>query len=244
MTRKANDKQQIENERERRRLRFTLLKDILRYESVRALSSDHKKLFFRLLANGWSITDTPPDTSRIRALKKVASDAHRLWSALNGLDPKDKDSLDFNYRQTIPLSTRQVALQELEHDAAALSRIIKGEQAAIARLQRKKIAARLVNTLRMFEIPCSTRNDSDVAERYITIAMRCVMFSMLEENAKKLSWGTTASIIKLGVQVLTDQNKEKVVFSEGPMTVSTEEAEAVRLWMLEEPIWNSLTLDA
>ena len=177
MTRKANDKQQIENERERRRLRFTLLKDILRYESVRVLSSDHKKLFFRLLANGWSITDTPPDTSRIRALRKVASDAHRLWSALNGLEPKDKDSLDFNYRQTIPLSTRQVALQELEHDAAALSRIIKGEQAAIARLQRKKIAARLVNTLRMFEIPCSTRNDSDVAERYITIAMRCVMFS-------------------------------------------------------------------
>ena len=67
---------------------------------------------------------------------------------------------------------------------------------------------------------------------------------MSQKNAKKLSWGTTASIIKLGVQVLTDQNKEKVVFSEGPMTVSTEEAEAVRLWMLEEPIWNSLTLDA
>lgn len=244
MTRKANDKQQIENERERRRLRFTLLKDILRYESVRILSSDHKKLFFRLLANGWSITDTPPDTSRIRALKKVASDAHRLWSALNGLDPKDKDSLDFNYRQTIPLSTRQVALQELEHDAAALSRIIKGEQAAIARLQRKKIAARLVNTLRMFEIPCSTRNDSDVAERYITIAMRCVMFSMLERNAKKLSWGTTASIIKLGVQMLADPNEKKVVISEGRMTVSVEEAEAVRLWMLEEPIWNSIRLDA
>lgn len=244
MTRKANDKQQIENERERRRLRFTLLKDILRCESVRILSSDHKKLFFRLLANGWSITDTPPDTSRIRALKKVASDAHRLWSALNGLDPKDKDSLDFNYRQTIPLSTRQVALQELEHDAAALSRIIKGEQAAIARLQRKKIAARLVNTLRMFEIPCSTRNDSDVAERYITIAMRCVMFSMLERNAKKLSWGTTASIIKLGVQMLADPNEKKVVISEGRMTVSVEEAEAVRLWMLEEPIWNSIRLDA
>lgn len=45
---------------ERRRFRFALVKSILRCESVRRLPHDHKKLLFRWLANGWSITDTPP----------------------------------------------------------------------------------------------------------------------------------------------------------------------------------------
>ena len=115
--------QQTANQRARRQLRFSLLKEILRCESVRTLPSDHKKLLFRLLSNGWSITDTPPDTSRIRALEKVASDARRLRGALNSLEAKDAASLDSNYRQTIPLSTRLLALEELEHDAAALAKV-------------------------------------------------------------------------------------------------------------------------
>lgn len=82
---------------ERRQFRFALVKDILRCESVRKLPHDHKKLLFRWLANGWSITDTPPDTSRIRALEKAASDARRLRAALGRLDAKDTASLDFNY---------------------------------------------------------------------------------------------------------------------------------------------------
>ena len=126
MTPKTNDKQ-FENERKRRRLRFTLLKDVLRCESVKILSNDHKKLLFRLLANGWSISDVQPDVPLIRTLKKTASDARRLQAALGGLDAKDAASLDSNYRQSIPLSTRLLALKELAHDADALADVIKGE---------------------------------------------------------------------------------------------------------------------
>ncbi len=227
---------------ERRQYRFALVKDILRCESVRKLPHDHKKQLFRLLANGWGITDTLPDTSRIRALEKAASDARRLRAALGGLDGKDAASLDFNYSQTIPLSTRLLALEEMAHDADALASVIKGEQADIMRLRKRQTAKRLANTLSMFGIPCSTRNDWDVDERNVTTAMRCVMLSMLEAGAKKLNWSTTASIIKLGFQMLTDPSQEKAVFSAGRMAVSVEEAETVQLLMREMPIFNSIKL--
>lgn len=235
--------QQATNQRVRRQLRFSLLKEILRCESVRALSSDHKKLLFRLLSNGWSITDTPPDTSRIRALEKVASDARRLRGALNSLEAKDAASLDSNYRQTIPLSTRLLALEELEHDAAALAKVIKGEQADISRLRQKRTAAQLVKTLCMFGIPCGTRNDHDVDVRNVTTAMRCVMFSMLEAGSKNLSWSTTASIIKLGIRVQTDPSENRVLPLEGLQAVTQAGEDALRLFMLEEPLWNGIRLE-
>lgn len=235
--------QQAINQRERRQLRFSLLKEILRCEAVRALSSDHKKLLFRLLSNGWSITDTPPDTSRIRALEKVASDARRLRGALNSLEAKDAASLDSNYRQTIPLSTRLLALEELEHDAAALAKVIKGEQADISRLRQKRTAAQLVKTLCMFGIPCGTRNDHDVDVRNVTTAMRCVMFSMLEAGSKNLSWSTTASIIKLGIRVQTDPSENRVLPLEGLQAVTQAGEDALRLFMLEEPLWNGIRLE-
>lgn len=235
--------QQAANQRERRRLRFSLLKEILRCESVRALSSDHKKLLFRLLSNSWSITDTPPDTSRIRALEKVASDARRLRGALNSLEAKDAASLDSNYRQTIPLSTRLLALEELEHDATALAKVIKGEQADITRLRQKRTAAQLVKTLCMFGIPCSTRNDHDVDVRNVTTAMRCVMFSMLEAGSKKLGWSTTASIIKLGIRVKTDPSENRMLPLEGLQAVTQAGEDALRLFMLAEPIWSGIRLE-
>lgn len=235
--------QQAVNQRERRQLRFSLLKEILRCESVRALSRDHKKLLFRLLSNGWSITDTPPDTSRIRALEKVASDARRLRGALNSLEAKDAASLDSNYGQTIPLSTRLLALEELEHDAAALAKVIKGEQADISRLRQKRTAAQLVKTLCMFGIPCGTRNDHDVDVRNVTTAMRCAMFSMLEAGSKNLSWSTTASIIKLGIRVQTDPSENRVLPLEGLQAVTQAGEDALRLFMLEEPLWNGIRLE-
>lgn len=227
---------------ERRQFRFALVKDILRCESVRKLPHDHKKLLFRWLANGWSITDTPPDTSRIRALEKAASDARRLRAALGRLDAKDAASLDFNYSQTIPLSTRLLALEELSNDADALARVIKGEQADIVRLRKRRTAKSIANTLSMFGIPFNTRNDWDVDERNVTTAMRCVMFAMLEGGVKKPSWGTTTSIIKLGVQMLTDPNEEKVVFSDGKIPVTAGDAENFRLFLREMPEFNGIRL--
>ncbi|QTW18701.1 hypothetical protein [Comamonas kerstersii] len=235
--------QQTANQRARRQLRFSLLKEILRCESVRTLPSDHKKLLFRLLSNGWSITDTPPDTSRIRALEKVASDARRLRGALNSLEAKDAASLDSNYRQTIPLSTRLLALEELEHDAAALAKVIKGEKAEITRLRQKRTAAQLVKTLCMFGIPCSTRNDHDVDVRNVTTAMRCVMFSMLEAGSKKLGWSTTASIIKLGIRVQIDPSENRMLPLEGLQAVTQAGEDALRLFMLEEPLWSGVRLE-
>ncbi|CAM4268769.1 hypothetical protein [Kerstersia similis] len=227
---------------ERRQFRFALVKDILRCESVRKLPHDHKKLLFRWLANGWSITDTPPDTSRIRALEKVASDAHRLWSAINNLDDKDEKSLNSNYGQTAQLSLQQGALQRLEQDAVALASIIKGEQADIVRLRKRRTAKNIVKTLCMFGIPCNTRNDRDISERNVTTAMRCVMFAMLEADAKKLHWGTAAAIVKLGFQMLTDPDEEKVVFSEGKISVTAGDAENFRLFLREMPEFNGIKL--
>jgi hypothetical protein len=234
---------QTADQRERQRLRFRVLKDLLRCCTVRTLSHDQKKLLFRLLSNGWSATDTPPDTSRIRVLEKTASDARRLRAALNSLEAKDAASLDSNYQRSIPLSTRLLALEELEHDAAALAKVIKGEQKEIARLRRKRAAAHLVKTLCGFGISCRTRNDHDVDDRNVTTAMCCVMFSMLEADAEELSWSTTASVIKLGLRTLEEQDDKQ--FSLGQhMSVTQEEADAVRLLMLEEPFWNGVMLEA
>ena len=59
---------------------------------------------------------------------------------------------------------------------------------------------------------------------------------------KKLHWGTAAAIVKLGFQMLTDPDEEKVVFSEGRISVTAEEAEIARLLMREMPIFNSIKL--
>lgn len=226
---------------ERRRLRFALVKSILRCESVKKLSHDHKKHLFCQLENGWCITDTPTDTSRIRVLKKAASDARRLRAALGGLDAKDASTLDCNYSRTIPLSTRLLALEELAHDADVLASVINGERADILQLRKRKTAKRLAKVLSMHGIPFSTRNDWDVDERNVTTAMRCVMLSMLEAGVKKLHWGAAAAIVKLGFQMLTDPDEEKV-FSLGEMSITAGEAENFRLVVREMPIWNSIKL--
>ncbi|MBN0245308.1 hypothetical protein JTL47_34800, partial [Pseudomonas aeruginosa] len=98
------------------------------------------------------------------------------------------------------------------------------------------------NTLSMFGIPLSTRNDWDVDERNVTTAMRCVMFAMLEADAKKLHWGTAAAIVKLGLQMLTDPDEEKVVFSEGKLPVTAGDAENFRLFLREMPEFNGIKL--
>ncbi|MGE0382957.1 MAG: hypothetical protein AB7O90_19140 [Hyphomicrobium sp.] len=170
--------------------------------------------------------------------------AHRLRGALNSLEAKDAASLDSNYRQTIPLSTRLLAPEELAHDAAALAKVIKGEQAVITRLRQKRMAAHLVKTLCMFGIPCSTRNNHDVDVCNVTTAMRCVMFSMLEAGSKKLDWSTTASIIKLGIRVQTDPSENRMLPLEGLQAVTQAGEDALRLFMLEEPLWNGIRLEA
>ena len=166
--------------------------------------------------NGGSATDAPPDASRIRALEKAASDARRLRAALNSLEEKDAASLDSNCQQTIPLSTRILVLEELQHDAAALAKVIKGEQKEIARLRRKRAAAHLVKTLCGFGISCRTRNDHDVDDRNVTPAMCCVMFSMLEAKAVELSWSTTTSVIKLGLRTLEERVASSYLWDSTP----------------------------
>ncbi|MEW5679458.1 hypothetical protein [Comamonas kerstersii] len=131
----------------------------------------------------------------------------------------------------------------MEHDAAALAKVIKGEQADISRLRQKRTAAQLVKTLCMFGIPCGTRNDHDVDVRNVTTAMRCVMFSMLEAGSKNLSWSTTASIIKLGIRVQTDPSENRVLPLEGLQAVTQAGEDALRLFMLEEPLWNGIRLE-
>lgn len=232
------------SEGERRGHRFSLIKNILRCDTVRALSSDQKKLLFRFLSSGWSAAaDMPSETSRIRALEKTASDARRLRASLNRLEAKDAASLDSNYQQSIPLSTRILMLEELEHDANALAKVIKGEQKEIAQLRRKRAAAHLVSTLCGFGISCRTRNDHDVDDRNVTTAMRCVMFSMLEVNAEELSWSTTTSIVKLGLRTLEEGSGKQFSFGQN-MSLAQGDVDAVRLLMLEDPIWNGIRLEA
>lgn len=233
-----------ESERERRRFRFSLAKDILRCETVRALSSDQKKMLFMFLSSGWSAAaHMSSETSRIRALEKAASDARRLRASLNRLEAKDSASLDSNYKQSIPFSTRILMMQELEHDASALAKVIRGEQKEIALLRRKRTAVHLVETLCGFRIPCRIRNDHDVADCNATTAMRCVMFSMLEAGVKELSWSAAASIIKLGLRELEGQTGKQNSFVKQMSWVTPREADAVRLFMLEDPFWNGLRLE-
>ncbi|MCY1311346.1 hypothetical protein D9M70_616340 [compost metagenome] len=73
--------------------------------------------------------------------------------------------------------------------------------------------------------------------------MRCVMFSMLEAGSKNLSWSTTASIIKLGIRVQTDPSENRVLPLEGLQAVTQAGEDALRLFMLEEPLWNGIRLE-
>lgn len=245
MTPKAKERV-IATERERRRLRFSLIKDILCCDTVRKLPSDEKKWLFSRLSAAWRTTDKSlPETSRIRALEKAASDARRLRASLRSLDERDAASLAFNYEQSIPLAMRLLMLQELENDATALSKTIKGQQKEIAQLRRQKIAANIVKTLYDFGITCRTRNDHDVDERNVTTAMRCVMFSMLDAKIKEASWSRTTSIIKLGLRTQKERGGKLYSFGRGPHTsLSQEEVDAFRLLMLEEPLWNGIGLTA
>lgn len=235
---------EVATERERRRLRFSLTKDILRYETIRPLSSDLKKRLFSCLSAAWRINDKiPPETSRIRALEKAASDARRLRSSLRGLDDRDAASLAFNYEQGIPLAIRLLMLQELENNAVELSKAIKGQQKKIAQLRQQRTAVSIVETLCGFGISCRTRNDHDVDEHNVTTAMRCVMFSMLDAETKEPSWSRTTSIIKLGLRTLKEQSGKRYVFGPGPhMSLSPKEVDAFSLLRLEEPIWNGIGL--
>lgn len=243
MTPKAKERV-IATEREQRQLRFSLIKDILRCDTVRTLPSDEKKWLFSRLSGAWRINNKmPPETSRIRALEKVASDARRLRASLHSLDDRDTASLAINYERGIPLATRLLVLQELENNAAELSKAIKGQQKEIARLIQQRTAVSLVETLCAFGISCRTRNDHDVAEHNVTTAMRCVMFSMLDGKIKKASWSRTTSIIKLGLRTLQERGGKLYSFGRGPhMSLSQDAVDSFRLFRLEEPIWNGLGL--
>lgn len=233
-------------ERERKRFRFSLIKDILRCETVRTFSSDDKKWLFSRLSAAWHTTDKRlPERSRIRSLEKAASDARRLRTSLRSLDERDTASLAFNYEQSIPLAMRLLMLQELENDATALSETIKGQQKEIAQLRRQKIAANIVKTIYALGIPCATRNDHDVDERNVTTAMRCVMFAMLDAEIKEASWSRTTSIIKLGLRALKERGGKSYSFGQGShMSLSQEEVNTFRLLRLEEPLWNGISLTA
>jgi hypothetical protein len=73
--------------------------------------------------------------------------------------------------------------------------------------------------------------------------MCCVMFSMLEANAVELSWSTTTSVIKLGLRTLEEQSGKQLSLGQHT-SVTLEDVDAVRLLMLEEPLWNGIRLDA
>lgn len=64
---------------------------------------------------------------------------------------------------------------------------------------------------------------------------------MLEAGVKKLHWVAAAAIVKLGFQMLTDPDEEKV-FSLGKMSITAGEAENFRLVVREMSIWNSIKL--
>lgn len=225
--------------RDRRSFRFDLVKSILRCDSVRRLDHSRKKWLLQRLSHAWQIAESPPDTTRIRALQKVASDARRLRAALRSLDTKDTETLDFNFMfgQTIPLPSRLEMLKETESAATKLAKAIKGQQKEIGDLELGFASGWLINLLGMMDIPCSTRNDHDqrIGNRKqhqelpeiddkATTAMRCVMLALLDANTPNLGWSMTASIIRRGLQ-----------WQEG-------ESNAFHRWRLKDPIGNAMML--
>lgn len=251
--------QYFDNEEQRPLFRRDLVNSILECAVVKNHSIELQHHLLRLLGLAWRNHDLQLEYKRKQSINKTASDSHRLRLAINALQKKDKATLDY----ASPHSTAVLLklLGNLESNLANLTQAVRGEYKEITTLNFDLNATHIVNLLQQFQIPCKRRNDHSnkdeldlqahpieqeqgtplpALHKNISTAMRCIMLALVDSGEKKLSWTTTNTVIKKGLQ-LQQQMKDAVVTVHGHR-ITFHESKSLRLYMLQDAFWTSLKI--
>lgn len=239
-----------------------LVDSILKSNELRKHPAELQEKFLLILSNSWRTKKLEVERDRKRSIEKVETDAKRLLNAIRTLQEKDRIALDYEYKDA-PQQELLLILTTLEEKSKALANAIQGEHEEIRKTQDDLNAVGIVNTLQMFDIPCTSRNDhpnvneaptpeSDNQKntkkkllppihKYITIGMRCVMLALLDAGEEKLSWTTTNTIIKRGKILQNKANAAKL--EDDTQHLLTQEINSSKLHILEDPVWKHIKID-
>jgi len=232
--------------------RWRLLRRLFRRDPVHAWSRDERRWFMARLEAVWTPGSSAPDTPRIRALEKTASNAKRLLQSLGQLSMKDQETLDIHYRGL--LKARMGSLHDLAVDASALAAGARGENKANQQLQRQLNADRLVGLLLQFQLPVTTLHNysSNKAESNgyampslespATLAMDCAMLAMQAAGVDGLDWGKTVSALEEGRLHFERYESDFPPPNTMASWVDARSRDALRLSMQTEPVWSTLVL--
>lgn len=238
-----------------------LVNSILESKELRKHPTELQEKFLFMLSNSWRTKNLTAERDRRRSIEKVRTDANRLLNAIRALQEKDQIALDYAHNDA-PLSKLMLALTKLKEKSEALANAIEGEHEEIRKIQDDLNAVGIVNTLQMFGIPCSSRNDhpnkkevppeSDTQKntkkrllppvhKYTSISMRCVMLALLDADEEKLSWTTTNTIIKRGKALQKKANAKKL--SGDTEYLLTVETKASELYFLDDPLGKHIKIE-
>lgn len=228
-----------------------LVNSILKSNELKKHPAELQEKLLFMLSNSWKIKDLEVERDRRRSIEKVETDANRLLNAIRTLQEKDRIALDYEHNDA-PLSELVLALTKLKEKSEALAKAIQGEHEEIRKIQYDLNAVSIVNTLQMFGIPCSSRNDHPNKKeapqesvnqkntkkellpqihKYTSTSMRCVMLALLDAGEEKLSWTTTNTIIKRGKTLKNEAN------------AATLETKASELYFLVDPFWKHVKIE-
>ena len=200
--------------------RLALIGRILEHVEIQILSDDQRTALFEALDKpgetffGFQSADIQP---RLRSLRKAASDARRLAQSLKLVDELDVENFDHGSDESIKISSQIKALDATaDRLEIVINEVLEKSKRTptLVRFFKALHAFPLVNTLALYNIPPSTRNDftsrgtgvKDVDKNVFlpdltantTLAMKCVMLNLFSLNVSKLDWSTTITMIEYG----------------------------------------------
>lgn len=207
--------------------RSSLVESILNHPSLGHLSAGEKTSLIAFLTE-----ERPPlprlipsDThTRLRALKKAASDTKRLANSLKLLDAQDIILCDLENPKSQKINDRINGLNETVDEIETRVKNLKEDiiiSAKSTQMLRSLYAYPLLTTLENYGVATKIRNDfvsisaledSNEKNTYLpdvdgnaTAAMRCIMLTLHSSKTENIDWSLTVSLIKLG-KPLRDQS--------------------------------------
>lgn len=210
----------VDSEMDCAAFRLALTGRILEHVEIQILSDDQRTALFEALDRPGEKIIEPQSSDiqpRLRSLRKAASDARRFAQSLKLVDELDVENFDHGSDESIKISSQIKALDATaDRLEIVINEILEKSKRTpiIVRFFKALHAFPLLNTLALYNIPPSTRNDftsrgtgvKDVDKNVFlpdltantTLAMKCVMLNLFSLNISKLDWSTTITMIEYG----------------------------------------------
>jgi len=216
-----------DNDVDQDKFRSSLIESILNHPCLEHLSAGEKASLITFFTEKRpALPDPGPSDiqTRLRALKKAASDAKRLANSLNLIDAKDTLLGDLENSKSDNISDKIIYLNETAYELETRAKNLVEDAPTSTRstqILRSLYAFPLLTTLESYGITTNTRNDfvsisafedSKEKGKYLpdihgnaTAAMRCIMLALHSSKTKNIDWSLTVSLIKLA-KPLRDQS--------------------------------------